>query len=315
MDLPADAARALIERYARILARLGDEIGERPMVLPTAEYFPDEFRGDLKSVKRLARRMQKHAGMADVPVRVAVVAPDGEEASGGGGCGSGACAVPKHGTTTELVRVSEVNEEWLLQIPSAELRHPVVLTNNLARSLSLVFLLETRDPDQPIEEPLDATIDITAVALGFGELLLEGSHIYSKSCGGPSIGKVTGLTHPELALLTALFVALGDHSARKLKKQLPATQAESFDDAWRLVSVHKSLVAALLTNPERVADGFFKWKGLDEKQDDEPTLMELERELRAAPPKSKPKKERDPADDELSALVGEALSFSRSDAE
>lgn len=313
MDLPADAARALIERYARIRARLGEEIGERPLVLPIAEFFPDEFRGDLPSVKRLAKRMQKHAGMADIPVRVAVLDPETDQAAGGG-CSSGACAVPKHGAQADFARVSEVNDEWLLQVPTAELRHPVVLTNNLARALSLVFLMETRDPEQPLEEPLDATIDIAAVALGFGELLLEGSHIYQKSCGGPSIGKVTGLTHPELALLCALFVGLGEHSARKLKKQLPPTQAESFGNAWEQVREHRALLDALRTTPERVAEGFFSWKGLGEKHDDEPSLMELEKALRAAPPKSKRKKERDSADDELSELVGEALLMTRGSA-
>jgi hypothetical protein len=313
MELPLDAARLLIERYARLLEQRGDEIGKRPLVLPTAEFFPDEFRGDAASLRRLVKRMRRHAGLADVPIRANVL--EAEEEASGGGCSSGACAVPKAGAGTPQARVVESGEEWLIQVPAAELRHPVVLTTNVARSLALVFLLETRAPDENIAEPLDVSIDITAVALGFGELLLEGSHIYQKSCGGPSIGKVTGLTYPEVALLLALFVHMGDHSARKVKKQLPVTQAEAFSQMWEIVHAQRGLCEALASAPERVAEGFFSFKGEVGGRDDAPSLAELEASLRAAPPKRTQKKSRDPADDELSALVGEALAVTRADAE
>ena len=67
--------RGVVQRYAQLLAKLGDEIGQRPLVLPTAEFFPDRFQGDVKSLRRLIQRMQKHAGMSDIPIEASLVEP------------------------------------------------------------------------------------------------------------------------------------------------------------------------------------------------------------------------------------------------
>ena len=44
---------------ARLVARLEDELGERPMVLPNGTFFPDRFVGDLASVQQLVARLLK----------------------------------------------------------------------------------------------------------------------------------------------------------------------------------------------------------------------------------------------------------------
>ncbi len=313
MELPEEAAHALIESYARLLARAGEEIGERPLVLPTAEFFPDEFHGDEASLRRLLKRMRRHAGLFDVPIRGRVLAAE-EDSAPGSSCSSGACAAPV-AEETRALRVVEDGDGWRIQAPAAELKHPVVLTANLARALGLVFLLETLGPGESLAAPVEVNIEIAAVALGFGELLLEASHIYQKSCGGPSIGQVTALTHPELALLSALFVAMHDYSPRKLKKHLPVTQAETFDKMVDLVHLNKKLVRRMREAPADIAAGDFTLKAVGKKnsrEEDEPSLAELEAAFRAAPPKRTPKKA-DPLDDELAALVDEALAVTRAE--
>ena len=63
MELPDDRTlRELVQRYASIVERFGADLGQRPMVLPNGQFFPDKFNGDFPSVQRLLRRMQPHAG-------------------------------------------------------------------------------------------------------------------------------------------------------------------------------------------------------------------------------------------------------------
>ncbi|MFO0564736.1 MAG: hypothetical protein U0263_03690 [Polyangiaceae bacterium] len=323
--LPEPVARAIVQRYARILAAFGTEIGARPLVLPNADFFPDTFTGDAKSLKRLVKRMQVHAGMADIPIRPVLV-DESEDAHGhahSGGCGSGGCAVPRAGTDSPA-RLTEEGDGYRLAFEPGEVRHPVALTTTVARALAMVFLAETQTPETPIEAPVELSVDLAAVALGFGELLLEGSHVYSKGCGGPSIAKLTALGPAELALACALFVARGGHSARALQKELAPTQREALDEARALLKQNPSIVRQLDEDPARLAAGDFelgtaeapllsRWFG-KKKRDDDLSLDELEAMLSAAPrPKKAAKKDRET--DELSALVDEALRDARADAE
>jgi hypothetical protein len=337
VELPAESVqRALVQRYARILAAFGRELGERPMVLPTSRFFPDQFTGDVKSLNRLVSRMREHAGMTDIPIHTRVVEEGESDGAHGGGCGSGACSKPSS-SGAHVERVVDEGDRWRLDVPARELGHPVVLTTNVARSLALIFLLETRDESQPLDEPLDVTLDLGAVALGFGVLLLEGSHIYAKSCGGPSVGRVTRLGCPELVIPFALFAARGGHPLRRAAKELSTTQRALFDEARGLVESNPELVAALRARPEQVAAGEFKldesrpWllrvlarktgraaakDPLDVLLESDAALDELENLVPALPRAARAERRKpvDPERDELRAMVDEALA-SRADAE
>jgi hypothetical protein len=320
---PEPVVRAVIQRYAALMARLGREIGDRPLVLPTSEFFPDTFTPDEKSLRRLVKRMRKHAGMRDVPIRGVLLDADGQphesgscSTGGGGGCGS--CAVASPGADAPPRLVDE-GDGWRLQVTEPELGHAVVLTANVARSLGYVFLFETCAERTDIEAPIELSVDLAAVALGFGELLLEGSYIYQKSCGGPSVARVTALGPGELSLAAALFVALGDHSPRALASELPVTQRAAFDEAWALVDSNPDLVRALGSDPARVASGDFSlaetkpWLSRvfgkkKKKAEAELSLDELEA-LVASTATVAPRKRAapDPKRDELRALVDEAF--------
>jgi hypothetical protein len=334
MELPAQSVLfAVTQRYARLLSRFGDEIGKRPLVLPTAEFFPDVFVQDEPSVARLLSRMQAHAGMDDIPIDTKLVGAD-EPSANAGGCGSGACSTI-HGTEAQTERLVEQGGGWRVNVPASEIGHPVVLTTQLARTLALVFLLESRGEDEPLDAPLEVTVDLAAVSLGFGALLLEGSYIYAKSCGGPSVARVTHIGPGELAFALSLFAARGGHSLRAALKQAGTTQQALLTEAKALVESNQKLVAALKNHPERVAAGDFAleesrpWllrvfgggsakprdqaSGLD-ALDADASLEDVESLLAAVPARAKrpaAPKAPDEKKDELRALVDEAFSENR----
>jgi hypothetical protein len=319
---PLTEMRAVVRGYARILAGLGSALGERPLVLPNSEFFPDVFQADLASVQRLLERVQEHAGLSDMAIEARIADIDGMQSSAGG-CGScaptGSCATPA-GDEPKLMRLVDAGEFWQLNVHPGELMHPVALTTALARGLTLAHVSESTLGQGDLE--LDVTVDLAATALGFGVLLLEGSHIYKKSCGGPSVSSVTALAPSELGAVLALFVALGGHSARRARAHLSATQAEAFDEAKACVDSNRALVALLARDPARVARGDFElgeaksWLlrafgsrgGTRPALDAEETLGELERELsRAAPGRRAPTKAKDPEFEAIRRLVDEAL--------
>ncbi len=330
MELPPpQVARAVIQRYARILQRYGSELGTRPLVLPNADFFPDPFEGDQLSVEILCARMQEYAGLADIPIRATVVVPgtvDAQDAS----CKSGACGIPQlH--TSGLARLIDEGESWLLQVPSIELRHPVALTTNLARSLSFVFLVETQREGELLEPPVDVTADLVAVALGFGVLMLQGSYIYAKSCGGPQIASVTKVSVSELAIAVALFAELSATKLNRAPGELEVTQRTALTEALRLMRGNRRLAQLVKAQPAEVAAGHFEWEepgsflstmlGRFLKKDSSPALMgldsnmdldELESLLISMPPSSRagralsPSRSRDDKEkDELKNLVAQ----------
>lgn len=336
MQLPsAHVARAIIQRYARLRARLGDELGQRPFVLPNADFFPDAYHQDAESAAALAERMQMHAGMLDIPIRTRTI-DAGAPSGGATSCSSGACGVPQM-SAQGLHRVTDEGDNWLLQIPAAELRHPVALTTNLARSLAFIFLVETKREGEVLEPPVDITADFTAVALGFGALMLQGSYIYAKSCGGPQIASVTKVSVGELSIAVALFAALGGHQASAALKHLEVTQRSVLADADYLLRSNKKLISRLASDPSWIAQGSFALEepggflsGLlrgrrdKRKQPLEERLLEGDFELDEVaalmidmPPSSsvtgRPSRPPtpDPAREELKGLVSEALGGAR----
>lgn len=258
MELPDDRTlRELVQRYASVIDRFGADIGTRPMVLPNGSFFPDVFTGDLPSVVRLLRRMQQHAGLADIPIELGVYDPEAKaEACGSGGCGS--CAAPGVSPELAAARIADLGDGWRLNIAPAEASNPVVLTAALARALGHIFLLEETSAERPIEEPLEVTVELTTVALGFGTLLLAGSYLYQKSCGGPNVACLTALGLAELSVAFALFCRHGGHSMRKARSELDVTQREQLREAETWVLSNPELTRLLASEPLRLVLGDFE---------------------------------------------------------
>lgn len=318
MDFPEPAQRrGIVERYARLLAVCGRDIGERPLVLPDSKFFPDRFTGDEASAAALVERMMTHAGLSDVPLATRIVEEQEPEAPHGGGCASG-CQVPA-ALSASVPRLADDGEAWTLNIPRYELSHSIVLTTMVARALGHVALVESLPAGARPEPPVDVTADYAAVALGFGSLMLEGAYIYSKGCGGPQIASVTAASLGELALVHSLFIEMRAHSARRALAAAGTTQRAVLSEAHDWAKSNASVVKALKRDPESVARGGVRL------EDAKPWLFRLlrretgvtdleDRALPVAAIASAPKAQ-DPARDELRALVDEALGAARSDAE
>jgi hypothetical protein len=247
-----DRIVGVVQGYARVIDRFGKKIGTRPMVLPTGDFFPDAFTGDQQSVQALFARMKEHAGLGDLAISVNV-ATGGGHAGHGGGCG-GSCACDDGGGEPPAERLVRDETGWHLAVLANEVRAPEVLTTHMARGLAVAFLAEASDG----AAPSPAMIDIAAVTLGFGALLLEGSYVYRKSCGGPSIAHFTVLGTEELAIAFALFAALGGHQPSRAQRELGPTQRAALGEAWAWVDSNRDLTDRLGRTPGRVAAGDFE---------------------------------------------------------
>jgi hypothetical protein len=253
--------------------------------------------------------------MDDVPLRVELVGEEGDSCSTS--CSTGSCSTPKL-PEAPVQAVVDLGDEWLLNVPEPLLDAPVVLATHLARALGLVFVLDTRSDSVPVEAPLEVTAELASVALGFGVLLLEGSHIYQKSCGGPSVRRFTAMEPAELAVPFGLFVRLGRHPTRAAFAELSVTQKALVTEALELLDSNHRVIDRLSREPSRVGEGVLElapartwlarvFSGLRRRTSAEDSLDELEAELSAEAPRRQAPKPRDPKRDELRALVEEAL--------
>lgn len=254
MELPSREGRAeLVRRYAHLLDRFANEIGERPLVLQNGAFFPDLYERDEASAARLLRRLQTHAGMGDIPIQARVVPLERVEGSPAGGCGSTACGPVNVGETAPSARIEEHAGGWTVNVFDAELQHPVGLTSQLSRALGRVFLAEASTRPSDIEAPELVSTELAAVALGLGALLLEGSYVYGKSCGGPSVTQLTTLSVGELAIACSLFIELGGHSTRRALGCLGTTQRALLSEASEWAASNSALLQKLSNTPGQLA--------------------------------------------------------------
>ncbi|HET9933212.1 MAG TPA: hypothetical protein VFQ35_21055 [Polyangiaceae bacterium] len=251
MELSDPARLSLVvRRYGEALTALELEPGQQPLVLPTSEWFPDEFKQDQESLERLIARMQGYAGLEKVDIEVALSGMPKAAGCGTGGCGSGACGTEK--APAEAPQLSKTESGYSIAMPGSALSHPIAFTASIARMLGCIRLIEAGN-----EEPDAAISELAAVGLGFGVLLLEASYLYNKSCGGPSVGTATALPLADLALPFALFLATEGHKPRRAMGELATTQRAVLDEACALASSNRTLVQRLREAPERVARGDF----------------------------------------------------------
>ena len=282
-------------RYARILAAYGEAFEGAELVTPTGEHFPDHFARDQKSLERLIARVASYTPLAeDVPLSFVLV----EDETDDGHCNSG-CSKP----AARIDGVQRDGDGYRVAIPVTELGNATRLVCALARSISCAVLAEAGEEVAPREVGLES--EIVAVASGFGVVLLEGSHVYTKSCGGPAIHRGTALSTEELASLLAFFCAVNEVSPRTARKHLGATQSEAFDEAWAFAQSNDALVKKLREAPELLEGGAF---GFETKRGGLLSRLFSSRREEVAPVS---KKTRDPEEErrlaEARALVEEEL--------
>jgi hypothetical protein len=178
MDLPRPERLSwLVERSAALVAGGAEPVSG--LVLPNAKFFPDVFDGGLKSVKRLLKRVVKHAGLSDIPITLTVPRPQEDLLAGGGGCSSGGCSTGGGGGE-QVQRIVETDHGYQVAIMPKEVRDPTVLTVAMVRAVSHVFMKEAGLYEEFGHGEGELAIDLAGTMLGFGVLLANGSYLYSK---------------------------------------------------------------------------------------------------------------------------------------
>jgi hypothetical protein len=252
MDLPSEAARrAIVTTLARFFDDWEEALGTADLVLPNGDYFPDAFTSDAASVERLFKRMCSYVPIAsDLPIDLVLIdsddAPEGKCASGA--CGTGAKLQP----TACLV---EDNGRYVVPLTASALSNGVALATALARSAGALVLAEAGET-----YGLAGDAELAAVACGLGPILLNGSAVYAKGCGGLTFHQATELDVRELAFATAVFVNRFDHKTRALRDLLPVTQKEAFDVAIDWLSIQADLNESLRQRPALLATGLFEFR-------------------------------------------------------
>jgi hypothetical protein len=274
MDLPSDQSlQSIVRAFAHLQAAHGAAIGAPPLVQPTGEYFPDEFRADAPSVARLLRRMMEYAPLSsELGVELSIVMPEPDHA---GGCGSAACAPAAGGASG--VGVIELDDGYQVVVAATDVGNPDVLSTSLARSVGALVLHEAGEPVGAVAS------EIAAAVCGFGVLLLNGSSVWAKSCGGLRMAQATAMPVEETAVALALFVALHDHSMSLARKHLGATQREAFDLAQDWIESNPMLIASLRDRPERLRSGAVDLEPVRGAIGQWLHKRRLERDLRVAP--------------------------------
>lgn len=307
MMLPAhESIRSLVAASAALRAEFGKDLSAKALVLPTAQFFPDVFSKDARGARTLVSRMRQHAEMLDIPIGVNVVSAESEGPDGSSSCGT--CAPAS--AAGAFARLVDSGDEWKLQVTQAELAHPVALTTAVARALSSIFLAETRRDGFRLPAPEPITVDLLAVELGFGVLLMEGAYIYQKSCGGPNVAQLTALGLPELAVATALFSCDDPRALKRARAHMGTTQAAELGDARAWLNGNAELAQQLRKAPELLVGGAFQLGepkvGLFSWLSSSATRGREELPLLTAK-KAPTTKQTSPVDDELKQLVSEAL--------
>jgi hypothetical protein len=321
MDLPADPQLRWILRRSATLVRLGAE-PVRGLVQPTSEFFPDVFDGSPPTVATLLARIQEHAGLADLPVELSIVTPEGEAQTVN--CASGACG----GTGKIEARLNRVGQRedgtYTVSVGTGELRNPTVLTTAFVRAVSCMFLTEAGAYDELEPGDREPATDLASVLLGFGVIAANGSYIYVKGCGGVAVHSATRMPVEEVGVALSIFCQLHDIPERVAAKHLDPTPREALDEGavWArsnaaVVRLLRSNLAALEEDDFRLSParswlartlGFGKRRPTARATDDE--LAELERSLAASPeamPRRAPDEKKAKRLAELRALVDESL--------
>lgn len=256
LSLSEDQIRGIVAHLAHLRAAHGDAFAAPELVEPNGDYFPDEFTLDPEGVERLLRRMLGYAPLSDeLEIGLGFIQPDGEVS--GGGCGSGACGT---GGLKEIARGGAVETEdgYAALVHVQDVGDPTILTTALARAAGRIVLFEADEEVDARDE--GALAELTALAAGFGLLLLNGACVYKKGCGGMKRHQATFLDIEELALGLALFVRATDKKPGVVRRHLEVTQKEAFDAALAWVDGQPSLVRSLAERPETLADGVFSFE-------------------------------------------------------
>jgi hypothetical protein len=250
MELPAELQlRWLLRRTAKLL-----ELGAEPvngLILPTGTFFPDKFDGSPGSFAALMGRIQRHAGLGDLAVELALVTPEGEAQTVS--CSSGACGSGGGKLDARIDRVARRDDgTYAVALLAGEAKNPMVLTTTLVRAVATMFMIECGGYEGVIPADREPLTDLAAVLLGFGVIVANGSYIYMKGCSGVQVHSATRMPVDEVTVALALFCKLHQIEGRAAARYLELTPREHLDEGLVWASSNLALVQMLRAEPEAI---------------------------------------------------------------
>ncbi|MCX4242073.1 hypothetical protein [Paraliomyxa miuraensis] len=270
---PPPAREWLLSQLAELVrARGAGPLVAAPLVEPIPEYFPDPWAGGEPSVRRLARRLLRYAGIEDVPVAVTVLDEGNAIASG------------TSGVSFEGLKKGTL--EFAVQ--AAAMRDPMIVVPAMARAVAEAYRRVHRLPTGD-GAPHQRMVDVTAVYLGFGLLTANAALRIGGSGGG--WGRRGNRTRTRLGVLDPQSVGfllaaqlhvrgLSDKQHRAVLRKLEANPAGFVRAAEPVLAHLEPSLAERLGLPPRgqwppapdldVLTGPFE----DEDVEDEPTKPE-----------------------------------------
>lgn len=257
MELPwrAEQATWLIERAGKLALAGAEPVG--PLVLPTANFFPDRMDGSPEAYGRLFDRMKSHVGLDAIATELLIVDPEANEIVSS--CSSGGCGT-KLATWNGARVVPRADETYAVHLAVPELSNPTVVTTVLARAIGEVFLRESGVKADGKERA--AIADLAASMLGLAVLVANGSGIEVKGCGGVKVQSVTSLTAPLACLAVAVVErreALRHPGVERpaLLSHLDNVAREMYPAAASFAKANDDVVRRLDDAPHALAEGQF----------------------------------------------------------
>jgi hypothetical protein len=253
-ELPPPSALAwMVREYAQLRAEHGEVIGDPELVLPTGAFFPDPVTASAEGVNTLLRRTMTYAPLAeDLLVTFDFVMP-GDDAAGGASCSTGGCGGGAGASPLASVRASDGADGYLVSLSTADAGDPARLMTSLARVTGGLVLHE--GGDEGADDP--GRLELAAIAIGLGVLVVSGSYVYAKGCGGARVHQGTALSVVESSALLALFCRVHRVKPSLARAHLALTQREAFDRALVFWESNERVIETLRTAPELLVGGAF----------------------------------------------------------
>ena len=202
-----EARETMLKILGNICATRGTEtLLRNPLLAPIPDHFPDQWSGDVLSVRRVVRRLALYAGLNLDRVRVRPWRADAD-----GNLPAGGPTVAAEGNVWFRGADAEGNLNFGVDVQQVD--NPESTAAASARAVAHAWLATADPPIRTDSARLQLTIDVATAALGFGVLTTQAAiaHHVSASSGMSSQRKITrlGVAGPvSMAFLLALHCVL-----------------------------------------------------------------------------------------------------------
>lgn len=222
---PGHETQLLSQTWNQALQQLGPEpLLCAPMMTLDSGLFPDPWKENLESARRVVVRALAYMGVSVDDVGIVAVDEESQERP------------PRLGHNQALPAWFS---EWKEQVPqikldSGELNKPSVMLAALVRASVHAYLV--RESKLKGDAHDDALLDLMGICMGWGIVLTHASHVLIQSSGRAKYIQLTQLPPGAMATSLAWVTAARRLEAKSVKgiaRALAPNQREAFDRAYR----------------------------------------------------------------------------------